>query len=369
MIRRYHFELADVSDDPELRKRMAQDWLQGHIAISFRREPRYFDGCNVQGESVQVVKCTDETTGHIVGLGSRLISNAFVNGRSQRLGYLADLRADPASRGGTLLARGYRFLRELHEADPVPLYYSVILEGNTVALDNLIGARVGLPEYKAMGRILTPAIHLDIPKRAIVLPRTRFQRAKVEQLSEILDFVQTWQSKKQFAPVYKPNDFNGPRLRDLKIEDFYLAIRDDRIVGTIAAWDQRAFRQTHVERYSPALAVFRPLYNALASLTPLKPLPAPGAAIPYFYLAFVAIEENDPSIFRGLLRALYRDRYQGPWRYCIVGLHERDALASVLSEYRRIEAAGILFVIFYPDGAAAFKQLDKRVPYVEIATL
>ena len=131
MVSCYHFELADVSDDPELRKRMAQDRLQGHIAISFRREPRYFDGCKVQGESVQVVKCTDQATGRIVGLGSRLMSNAFINGRLQRLGYLADLRTDPAYRGGTLLARGYRFLRELHETDPVPLYYSVILEGNT----------------------------------------------------------------------------------------------------------------------------------------------------------------------------------------------------------------------------------------------
>ncbi|WP_419612165.1 hypothetical protein, partial [Thiolapillus sp.] len=61
---------------------------------------------------------------------------AWINGSTQHLGYLADLRGDPAYRGSTLLARGYRFLRQLHEDDPVPLYYSLILDGNRLALDN-----------------------------------------------------------------------------------------------------------------------------------------------------------------------------------------------------------------------------------------
>jgi hypothetical protein len=370
---KFEFALATPNDDAQLRQRMAEDWMQGKISVSFRREPNYFDGCNVQGETVQVIKCTEQQTGRIVGLGSRLISQAFINGEIKPLGYLADLRGHPEYRRGTLLARGYRFLRQLHDENPVPLYYSLILEGNTTALQNLVGGRAGLPHYRDMGRILTPAIHLDLPKPDIKIPGVRFERNGVGashiSLPAILQFVQTWQSKKQFAPYYQLADFEGCRLTGLKAEDFYLAIRGNQLVGAVAAWNQQAFRQTHVERYSPQLAMIRPFYNLLARMTPLKPLPAPGKMVPYFYLAFVAIEDNNPEIFRGLLRTLYRDCHRGSWHYFIAGLHENDPLATVLKEYRRIEAAGRLFVIYYPDGEALFHQLDGRVPYLEIAAV
>jgi hypothetical protein len=369
---RFDFALATPDDDAQLRARMAEDWMQGDISVSFRREPSYFAGCHVQGKSVQIIKCTERQTGRIIGLGSRLINTVFLNGEPKQLGYLADLRCHPDYRQGMLLARGYKFLRQLHEENPVPLYYSVILEGNETARQNLIGGRAGLPQYRDIGRILTPAIHLDLPKPEIRVPGVRFERNGVTRnipFPEILNFVQTWQSKKQFAPYYQLEDFNSPRLLGLKPEDFYLAFRGNQLVGIVAAWDQRAFRQTHIERYSPQLTLARPFYNLLAQMTPLKPLPAPGKMVPYFYLAFVAIEENNPEIFRGLLRALYRDRLSGSWHYFIAGLHENDPLVTVLKEYRRIEAAGRLFVIYYPDGEAPFHQLDGRVPYMEMATV
>ena len=365
----FSFALAQAADDGQLRRRMAEDWITGRLSVSFRREPSYFDGCKVQGESAQIIKCIEVASGKIIGMGSRMVSMAHINGTPQRLGYLADLRADLAYRGYTLLARGYRFLRQLHDADPVSLYYSLIFEGNTAALGSLIGARAGLPVYRHCGKILTPAVHLDLPKPAIKIPGVKFVRARREQMSDIFRFIRRWQSHKQFAPVYRPCDINSPRLRGLKAEDFFLGIRENRIVATVAAWDQSTFRQTHIEEYSAILKRVRPMYNALAALTPLKALPTPGDAIPYFYLSFVATEENDPHLFRGLLRHLYRELRSGPWHYFIAGLHEDDPLAQVLSEYRRIKAAGELFVIHYPEDELGFRRLDQRIPYVEIATI
>ena len=365
----FEFSLAGPEDDDQLRQRMAEDWMGGNISVSFRREPSYFAGCQVQGESFQVMKCTEISTGKIVSLGSRLMTTVFINGQPERIGYLADLRLHAEYRNRTILARGYRFLRRLHEANPVPLYYSAILEGNTTALKNLLGGRAGLPQYQDLGLMLTPAIHLDFPKPRIDVPGVRFERGKGEKLPEILSFLHTWQAQKQFAPCYRLADFGSARLWGLKVEDFYLAIKENRIVGTVAAWNQRDFRQTYIEGYSLQLALMRPVYNLLARLTPLKPLPHPGSAVPYFYLAFVAVEGNDPEIFRGLVRAVYCDRITSPSHYFIAGLHETDPLSAVLKEYRRIEAAGRLFAVYYPDGEDFFNQLDGRIPYVEMATV
>ena len=368
--KRFRFDLATAADDAQLRQRMAEDWMRGNLSVSFRREPSYFAACPVQGDATQVIKCTNLETSQIVGMGSRSLRMAYINGEPARVGYLSDLRGHARNRNGVLLARGYRYLQQLHELDSVALYFTVIFDGNQAALRALVGERAGLPPYRDFGRILTPAIHLDMPKREIRERDLRIQAARNEQLPEVLRFIRHWHSAKQFAPVYTADDFGSPRLRDLRAGDFLLAIRQNRLVGCCGAWDQRQFRQTHLEEYSRPLSAFRPLYNLAAKLLPLKPLPSPGSLIPYFYLSFVAAEDNDIRIFRPLLRALYLQRRRGPWHYFIAGLHEKDPLAQALEDYRRIEAAGRLFVVHYPDGSAEFDRLESgRVPYLEMATV
>ncbi|WP_294052377.1 hypothetical protein [Thiolapillus sp.] len=366
---RFLFSLAEEEDDAALRRRMSQDIMQGNISVSFRREPSYFIGSRVQGEQVQVIKCEERSSGRIVGMGARMMLPAWINGSTQHLGYLADLRGDPAYRGSTLLARGYRFLRQLHEDDPVPLYYSLILDGNRLALDNLTRARGGLPKYRDMGRMLTPAIHLDLPRRKVRETGISVETGKHSRLQSIFDFINRQYGRKQFSPCYLSGQLGTARLAGLKAEDFLVAVKGNAIVGVIAAWDQRAFRQTCVEQYSLALKSLRPLYNLASKLTPLKALPAPGRAVPYFYLAFCAVEHDDPAVFRMLLSHLYGQRRKGSWHYFIAGLHERNPLAQVLKEYRQIPAAGHLFAVHYPEDEAHYLALDERVPHIEIGAV
>lgn len=366
---RFRFSLAGPQDDAALRRRMAEDWLPGHIGVSFRREPSYFAACRVQGDEVQVIKCVDTQHERIAGLASRALRRLWINGRPQRAGYLADLRAHPDYRNGTLLGRGYRYLRQLHAADPVPLYYTMILDGNAHARRILTSGRAGLPRYRHLGRFLTPAVHLDLPRPSIRLPGMRLTTARAEQVPDILRFIQSRYRQRQFAPAWTDTDLDGAGYPGLRPEDIYLAMRGTRIVGTLAAWDQRAFRQTHVERYSPLLRGLRPFYNGLARITPLRPLPREGQAVPHFYLAAIAIEDDDPRIFRALLRHLYRARRCGPWHYFIGGLHERDPLAGELLRYRHIPAAGHLYSVQFDDSGDAALSLDERVPYVEAGSL
>ena len=362
---RFEFSIAGAADDAELRQRMAQDWMDGEIAVSFRREPSYFAGCALQGEDVQTIKCTDRTTGRIVGMGSRLKTHVYVNGEPKQIGYLADLRAAPQFRNGTLLARGYRFLRGLEQADRLPFSFSIVFDGNKRALKTLLGARAGLPVYTPMGAVRTPALHLDVPKRAIEVPGVAFAQGSAARAEEIVSFLNARMALRQLAPVYRPRDFQpGGRLADFPFERFYLALRGGRVAGTLAAWDQSAVRQTHIERYSTLLSLLRPFYNLASKLTPLKPLPSPGSRVPYLYLACLCVENDDPALFRGLLRFAYNALRKGPWHYAIAGLHERDPLAPVLSEYRSIPAAGRLFVVKFGGLPVA---LDGRVPYVEMA--
>ena len=366
---RYTFMLATQGHDAQLRARMAADHMEGAIAVSFRREPSYFAGCAVQGDHTQVVTCIDSRNSHMAGLGSRSTAMALVNGAQQRIGYLSDLRVAPEYRRGTLLARGYRYFRELHQADPVPFYTTMIYDGNTPALANLQGARGGLPLYRDWGKFLTPALRLNFGVASAPAAGVTIERGTPEKLPHIVSFLNRNLAARQFAPVYRESDFPNGRFKGLQPKDFFLAIRDGRIAGTMAAWDQAAYRQTHVERYGSLLTIARPFYNAAACVSPVKRLPDPGARIPYVYLACLATVNDDVSVFRHLLHAVHDAIRGGPWHYAIAGLHERDPRARALLALRHIPAAGRLFVVHYADEAPMLDTVSTRVPYLEAGCL
>ena len=369
MAARYQISLADHSDDAELRGRMAKDEMQGNMGLSFRREPDYFLGCGVQGNQSQIIKCTDSQSGRIVGLGARHSKTLFVNGVETRIGYLSDLRGDRDVRKRTLLARGYAFLRALHADDHLPLYFSVILEGNDEAVANITTARAGLPIYENRGKILTPAIHLDRHKPELSVDGITIRRGEASLMPHVFDFLHTEHAHKQLAPCYCVSDLGSPRLLGLNHDDFYVACRGDEIVGCVALWDQSEFRQTHVESYSGNLRRVRPIYNLAARFSSLHALPSPGDKIPYLYLSMIATKGNRSDIFAALLRTVYRDQRRGNYHFLIAGLHEQDPLSQVLDDYRSIQAAGSLYLIYYPEDAEFAAKLDDRTYYIDMATV
>ena len=366
---RYIFGIAEPKDDVQLRACMARNAMGDGIKVTFRREPNYFEGCKLQGHDFEIMKCTDTQSENIVGLGSRFFLHAFINGKPQEIGYLADLRAESHVRNGTLLARAYHHLMSQHQKRPVPFYYSLILSNNSTALKQLTSSRAGLPTYIHLGKVLTPAIHLDLPKPKISIKNINFSTANPSNLKDVLAFIQSQYQHKQLAPVYTLDDFTSGRLKSLHPEDIYVAYQDDKIIATIAAWDQSFAKQTHIEGLSLGMKCLRPFYNGLAKISPLKPIPSIGSRVPYLYLAMIAVKNNDPSIFRALLRHVYRERRQANWHYAIAGLHENDPLAKCLLEYRHIPASGELFIVHDENGQDSVKHLDQRIPYVEIASI
>ncbi|MBT8098391.1 MAG: hypothetical protein KJO82_01505, partial [Gammaproteobacteria bacterium] len=121
--------------------------------------------------------------------------------------------------------------------------------------------------------------------------------------------------------------------------------------------------------YNPALRLARPFYNLFASARSRKTLPDPGERIPFFYLAWTAIENDDRAVFRDLLEHVYAARRSGPWHFFIAGLHENHPLAAELDRFRSIPSSGHLFAVHWSDGQSAFEALDDRVPHIEAGAL
>lgn len=359
---RFSFSLAERTDDERLRQFLAESFLPGRFEIVFSREPSYFDSCSIHGDSCQIIKCVDLIDRDIVAVGARTLRRVYLNGQPSTAGYLYDLRLSPKVQKSTVLARGYRFLEKLHKDKPASFYLTLILDSNEIAKASILGGRAGLPNYKSLGKILTPTL-LQLNKRRFSGDKSMtFFRGADEHWPTIYRFLANTLPSKQFAPIIDEADLYSPKLRGLKAEDFFLAVRQGEVVATLAAWNQVKFRQTRVQKYPRLL---RPIYNSLAQILNWKKLPKTCQNLPLIYLSFAVVQNNDPEIFRELLKFVFQ---QHPNNYCILSLHESDPLTIALKDYKTLDIAGELFLVSHSPSDFALLQVDARVPFFDVAT-
>jgi len=362
----FDIDLTTPADDLELRKLLRRNPIPGPISVTFEREPSFFDSCRIRGPFVQVGVGRDRRTGKIIGLGTRSIASAFVNGDPTPLGYLADLRLEPDYRGGTLIARGYRFLKYLHDDGRTTLYTTMIFAGNHVALRTLASGRARLPRYHDLGVIHAPGINIRRMRPAICAD-CEILRGSEGLLPEIVECLNRNNARRQFAPVHTVEMFKL-RWREFRVEDFFIAVRGGRLIGVLGCWDQTSFKQTRIAGYTAPLRWLVPAANVLHPLIGTPRFPQPGEEVPYFYIGFLAVDGDDLRVFRALLRFLYNQTVGGRYAYAILALHERDPLLPALREYSLTSFSGRLFCVTFDDGEASFRNLDGRVPYMEAAT-
>jgi hypothetical protein len=374
----YRLELATPADDADLRHILAKTPMASRIAVSFRREPSYFAGSVVDGRFRQVVAARECATGRLIGFGSRSISQRYVNGRPEPVGYLSSLRLLPEHRNRLLLARGYAFFRELHGDGRTPLYLTTIAEGNETALALLTSGRAGLPAYHFAGHYYT----LAIPLRRNSAPRAgrshnghrdgvEIEPARVEDLPKVLDFLHRVGSARQFFPCLQQDDFlvDEGRFRGLPLNHLLLAFRRGNLVGTLAAWDQQAFRQTVVHGYARPLNWCRPAYNAWARIRSRPILPRPGQPFRHLVAALPVVAEDNPEIFAALLRALLGHPAAGAYPHLLLGFHESDPLLAVARHHPSTWYTTRLYLVCWEDGEPRRSRLENRAPYLELGSL
>ncbi len=359
--------LADETHDAGLRAVAAGEPMPGWVRLRFLRTPSFFGGIAVQGRENQVAALFDGE--EIVGTGCRSLRTLFVNGRAREFGYLSGLRLKPRVRFGTALGRGYRFLRGLHGDGRTPGYLTTIVEDNRVAIDLLTSGRAGLPVYLPCGCYHSYAIPLIGRYRGRTGATTVMPGSAIGA-DALAAFLTREGPRKQFFPVFDAADLSRPHLRGLNLADFRVAVHGDTILGAMAVWDQRRFRQTVVAGYAPFLGAVRPFLNIPLRLAGYRALPPPGRELNIGYLAFVCVRDNAPSVFAALLDAVRTEFSKSDLHFLCTGLHEADALNAVPARGRHLRYSSRLYVVCWPDTRDECEALVRdRVPYLEVATL
>jgi hypothetical protein len=373
LVVRYEFQLATDADDAQLRAILAATPMPGRIAVSFRRDPSFFDAAVVDGDFHQVVVCRDQEEDRIVGFGCRSVRHRFVNGRPTAVGYLSSLRILPENRRLGLLARGYAYFRSLHRDGRAQIYLTTIAEDNDRALSTLTTGRAGLPEYAFAGRYHTVVIPILRRRNSFKCSDATLQVREATALDRdcLIAFLQEVGPARQFFPCLVPADFfeAGSTFRDLDPGDLLLAFRRGRLVGTLGSWNQQGFRQTVVESYARLLGWLRPFYNAWATISGRPRLARVGEPLRCLMAAIPTVLEDDAIVFEALLETLISRASGGSADYLLVGLHETDPLLRVARRLAPVSYVTRMYLVFWEDGHAFRARLDDRPSYLELGFL
>jgi len=361
-----HLRLATPADEAALRALSAAVAMPGAVAVRFAREPDYFLGNSVLGDACEVLVAEDAVAGQLLGVVCRARRSVYVGGQAARVAYVGQLRIAPEGRGGVLVTRGARWLRD--RAYPDELHLGVVAAENPRAAGALVGRRPPAGGRVVCLTTLTSYALLVRPRPPPRVAGLRLAAAVPEDHPALLDFWAREGPRRDLFPVTDAQDLTGAALRGLASGDLLLAWRAGEIVGSVAVWDQSGFKQEIVDAYGPGLRRLRPLYNLLARLLGARPLTPPGAAIPLACAARLCVMGDDPTVLRALLQAALRRAHAQGQAFLMVGMADADPLAALVRRLWHVPYRSALYALGW-DHDPTTRFVGDRPIYVEIAAL
>ncbi len=316
---------ALAEDHESIERLFRETSMPGAIRIGSDRAPDFFAASRVQAEETCVwgVFTGEGRAVGVFSMGRRMV---WLGEQKMLMRYLSDLRIHPDWRKSTMLAKGFRVMRENVFAKG-EWAQTLVLEQNLPALEFLRSRRAGLPEYREAGRYR----NWMLPAQKIPAAEYRVRKAQASDLLEIQFLLDTFSQRRSFSPVIDLTKIGEPYLNGLSLDDFLVAEKSDVIVGVMALWDQGKFQRLRVDGYSAGFAVARPILNFYARLRGIAVFPAPGNAIPMVKATAIACANDDPAVLRSLLATAVTMHKRC---YLSIGLSEKDPLITAMEGLR-----------------------------------
>jgi hypothetical protein len=280
--------VATPADEAGIRRLLRDNPMRGAIVLTLEREPDYFRGANVGGGEDRTIVAFQGK--RLVCMGRCRKDTRWIDGQACRVGYLAELRLDESARGQFgILRDGYRFFESLERAQPADLYFTSIAADNERARRLLERGASGLPAYCFLGELETLVI--PVPRRARS-QTLHLEPARESQIPDLLHLLNAHGQRHSLGVVWTADILHSLQRHGLPLERFLVMFDGSTVAGCGALWDQRAFRQTVIRGFSPALAAIRPLLDFAGRLFDTPRLPAPGSSLPHAFLSPLALAEG-----------------------------------------------------------------------------
>jgi hypothetical protein len=210
---------------------------------------------------------------------------------------------------------------------------------------------------------------LAVPRRPF-RPALSTVPASLDRLDALVSLLNDHAHRHSLAPVWTAGNLLALGRHGLPIEHFQLAFAGSRLVAAAAIWDQRAFRQTVIRGYEPALAAARPLLNLSARLFSTPRLPPVGSTLAHAYLSPLAVAADHDAALPDFVAANLNAARARHLECLTLGLVATDPrLPHLVKRFRPRLYRSRLYRVTWPDDRPAPLSLGSAPLWPEVAFL
>ena len=360
------FRLATIADDDEIRALLRENDMDSWVNLAFEREPSFIAGKNLFGTSTVVIALDKDGLHTPIGMYTCDLIPVYINGQVSFAGYLGGLRVSKKYRGRIgILKDGFASIPHLvSDQNKMACWFTSVGQENIKARRILEAGLKNMPVYRLAGTMNTLAFSTRKGKSKGLL-----QQATISDVPALCNFYNQQASAFQFSPLLTEEwllSMNGKH--ELKLEDFWLLRQGKELVGCLAIWDQRKFKQTVVRGYRFPFNKFLRAYNLLAAVRGKIRLPAPGEKIEQVFISFLALSRHAHDlavevISEALLHALDKGA-----SVATLGLSNQNPLARTLQTALNPDCyRTCIETVTWPE--TDLPELDGRLVQPEVAIL
>lgn len=369
---------ATLADDQALRDLIAVPMTTKGIQISFQREPSYFQASDIVYRHKLHVVIEDTESQKHVACYSNGHRPCYVDRNVQNLRYAGDLRVDHNYRGKSLVKVLAKHVKQtMHE----PNYSQMIIfDDNHAARAAIQTGKTGMPDYYDEGLIETLSLTDTGAKRKITaflkqanqrdLQDIQTYVAETEHLAAMNQFISDMAEFYNFIPAYNFEELaqGHQYFSGMKLSDFLLYFKGEKLVGMFGLWDQHSIKQTKILHYSSVIGIFRPVYNLLTPITKGMRLPKLGDSIKYHVLHTLMCNPEDLALHHKMLEDAYNKSKQQGVGVVSFTLSHKDPRYQLNQFYKGERLTGMHgFISYEGDPRPHF---DKNlIPYLEVGRI
>jgi len=359
--------MATREDNAKLCALFRETPMKSDVDVVFERDPDFFTLYDMQRGQAFPYVCEDAEAKSIEALGTIQFRDAFIEKKKQSVAYLGDLRMTRRVRGGDFLQKYFSVeLKKAFEREKCEVGLTAILRKNVAAKFALVRRRKSQPNapfYKKVRGYSITNVYVLRPKK--LKSKLLVRRATHDDLAAIKLTLSDDHKARAFG-----YDFSGDLLEHrlqkwpgLSLNDFFLAFKDDELVGLCAPYDTQAFKRLRVLSYEGELGKTRRLVNATRLFTGAFALPKEGACFSYKTLTHLYVKHQDPNTFGALFNAVYNAHTKKGVHFLSVYVEEGSPFEQVLDPYAKTLVEADLYTVSLPGSSFNEKEIHEPLGF------
>jgi len=341
----------------------------GGLTICFDREPDIFLAPALKSDYTKCVGFFKEK--ELLGFAMLTYQNAYVNRKPQTVMYFCNAYVKKEGRHKRFVFKAGEYLRK-KTYNNANLGYTIVMKGNKPA-ESYINRRDKQFPSMAFSKCISV---LDV-KNIILTTRKKesskykVRHAKMDDLEVIVALLKREFSGRLFAPVIDREKFlQNLKIRpDFNITNYFVAEKDEEIVGVCAAWDTAAFKQNKVISYRKSFKLKKILYTILGAFFKFPSLPQEGEAFRDITITDYAIRERDHEVMEALLLKIYNEYREKKYNTLIFGSYYNDFLLKAAKRFFSKSVVSNIIIFSKNKSDLEDEKIDTSMPYIDIALL